>query len=64
MFYTGKNEIKFWCFIEEMSHLLETSVMDNICHIYVGDFNICLNNVDNPDTCTFNELLECFDVTN
>ena len=51
-------------FIEEMSQLLETSIMDNISHIYAGDFNICLNNVDSADICTYNELLECFDLTN
>ena len=47
-----------------MSLLLETSNMSNISHIYVGDFNIHLNNVDNPGTCTFSELLECFVFTN
>ena len=51
-------------FIEEMSQFLEKSIMDNISHIYVGDFNLHINNVDNPDTCTFHELLECFDLTN
>ena len=47
-----------------MSQLLETLIRDNISHIYVGDFNLHLNNVDIPDTFTFNELLESFDLTN
>ena len=58
-----KSKINFLYFIEEMSQLLETSIMDNICPMYVGDFNLQLNNVDNPDICTFNEMLECFDIT-
>ena len=37
---------------------------DNISHIYAGDFNLYLNNEDDLDTCTFYEILECFDLTN
>ena len=43
---------------------IETLITDNISHISAGDFNLHLNNVDNPDTSTSNELLECFDSTN
>ena len=45
-----------------MSQLVETLIIENIIHIYTGDFNIHLNSVDNPGTCTFSELLECFDL--
>ena len=38
--------MNFLCFIEEMSQLVETSIMDNISYIYPGDFNTHLNNVD------------------
>ena len=47
-----------------MSHLLETSIVDNISHIYAGDFNLYHNNVDSQEMCTFNEPLECLDCTN
>ena len=38
--------------------------MDNISYIYTGNFNPYFNNIDNPPICTFNELPDCFDLTN
>ena len=59
-----KDEIAFLTFIDELTTLLE-AIITNTGNLYLmGDFNIKVNNTEDPQTQTFMDFLECFDLQN
>jgi endonuclease/exonuclease/phosphatase family metal-dependent hydrolase len=59
-----KDKISFLTFIDELTTLLETIITNTENFYLMGDFNIKVNNIKDPNTQTFLEFLECFDLQN
>ena len=52
-------------FCSELSDLMESNVLKDEGHIIIlGDFNIHVDNPENPDTVIFNDFLESFNLIN
>ena len=52
-------------FCSELSDLIETNILEDHGHlIMLGDFNIHMDKPEHPDTVTFNDFLESFDLFN
>ena len=52
-------------FCNELSHLIENNILEDHGHIIMlDDFNIHMDKPEYPDTATFNEFLESFDLVN
>ena len=49
----------------ELSDLIKTNILEDHGHlIMLGDFNIHMDKPEHPDTVTFNDILESFDLVN
>ena len=52
-------------FCSELSDLIENNILEDHGHIIMlRDFNIHMDKPDHPDTATFNDFLESFDLVN
>ena len=52
-------------FCNELSDLIENNILEDCGHIIMlGDFNIHIDKPEHPDTATFNDFLESFDLVN
>ena len=52
-------------FCSELSNLIENNILEDHGHlIMLGDFNIHMDKPEHPDTVTFNDFLESFDLVN
>ena len=59
-----KQEVAFLTFVDEFVSLIERYIMDTAKFVLLGDFNLHINELADPNADTFCDLLECFNLKN
>ena len=59
-----KQEVAFHTFVDEFVSLTERYITDTAKLILLGDFNLHINELADPNVDTFHDLLECFNLKN
>ena len=54
-----KQEVAFLTFVDEFVSLIERYIMDTAKLVLLGDFNLHINELADPNADTFHDLLEC-----
>ena len=59
-----KQDLAFLTFVDEFVSLIERCIMGTAKLVLLGDFNLHINEMADPNTDTFHDLLECINLKN